>query len=294
MKSSEVFSLNNQNLIGKTIAITGATGVIGKELCQTFANLNANLILLNRNVELSEQLKQELLQKNPNIKIDIFKTDLENLNEVINTCNKLKNYNIDFLILNAGAYKITRKTTDLGFDNIFQINFISQYYLVKKLIPNLSKSNGKVITVGSIAHKYSKINIADVDFSKCKTDSKTYGNAKRFLMFSLFELLKQHNINYAVAHPGITLTNITRNYPKIIKAIIKYPMKILFLKPEDACKAISQAVFKNCKYGYWIGPKIFNIWGKPAESKIKTFTKTESEQIYDIAEKIYTKIKLEK
>ena len=294
MKSTAVFSLNNQNLIGKTIAITGATGVIGKELCQTFANLNANLILLNRNVELSEQLKQELLQKNPNIKIDIFKTDLENLNEVINTCNKLKNYNIDFLILNAGAYKITRKTTDLGFDNIFQINFISQYYLVKKLIPNLSKSNGKVITVGSIAHKYSKINIADVDFSKCKTDSKTYGNAKRFLMFSLFELLKQHNISYAVAHPGITLTNITRNYPKIIKAIIKYPMKILFLKPEAACKSISQALFKNCKYGYWIGPKIFNIWGKPAESKIKTFTKTESEQIYDIAEKIYTKIKLEK
>ena len=67
-------------------------------------------------------------------KIDIFKTDLENLAEVKTTCNQLKNYNIDYLILNAGAYKITRKTTDLGFDNIFQINFISQYYLVEKLI----------------------------------------------------------------------------------------------------------------------------------------------------------------
>lgn len=282
------------NLIGKTIAITGATGVIGVNLCHDFAKLNANLILLNRNLELSEKLKQELLEKYPNIKIDIFKTDLENLAEVKTTCNQLKNYNIDYLILNAGAYKITRKTTDLGFDNIFQINFISQYYLVKKLIKNLTKTNGKVIAVGSIAHKYSKINIADIDFSKCKSDSKTYGNAKRFLMFSLFELLKNNNINYAVAHPGITLTNITRNYPKFVKAIIKYPMKILFLKPEEASKSISQAVFKNCKYGYWIGPKIFNIWGKPAESKIKTFTKTESEQIYDIAEKIYTKIKIEK
>jgi short-subunit dehydrogenase len=286
--------VNAKSLIGKTVAITGATGGIGTELCHIFAGLNANLILINRNLERSNKLKAELLNINPNINIEIYKTDLEDLNSVKQTAEALRHTKIDVLILNAGAYKIKRKTTPLGFDNLFQINFISQYFLVKKLIKNLKQaSQPKVVAVGSIAHAFSSINLADIDFSKVKSDSKTYGNAKRFLMFSLFELLKNQNIEFAVAHPGITPTNITSNYSKTVNAVIKYPMKAIFMKPEKACISIVEGVFNPQDYGTWVGPKNFNIWGKPKVSKLKTFSETESKRIYDIAEKIYTKIKID-
>ena len=131
------------------------------------------------------------------------------------------------------------------------------------------------------------------DFSKCKTDSKVYGNAKRFLMFSLFELLKKQNINFTVAHPGITPTNITQNYSKLVNSIIKYPMKAIFLSPKKASYSIIEGVFNACDYGFWIGPKYFDIWGEPKTTKLKTFSVEECKQIYDIAEKIYTKIKTE-
>ncbi len=294
MKTEILIKNYNANLIGKTVAITGATGGIGTELCRVFASLNANLILINRNLEKSNKLKAELLNINPNINIEIYKTDLEKINDVKQTAQALKNKTIDILILNAGAYKIKRKITPLGFDNLFQINFISQYFLVKKLIKNLRKSDSaKVVAVGSIAHAFSSINLADIDFSKVKSDSKTYGNAKRFLMFSLFELLKNQNISFAVAHPGITPTNITNNYNKAVNAIIKYPMKLIFAKPQNACVSIVEGVFNSQDYGTWVGPKHFNIWGKPKVKKIKTFSETESKRIYDIAEKIYTKIKLD-
>lgn len=294
MKTNKWLTAHTHSLIGKTVAITGATGGIGKQLCHILAGLNANLILINRNETLSNKLKSELLELYPNIDIKIFKTDLEKFEDVKNTCNNLKGTTIDVLILNAGAYKITRRKTELGFDNVFQINFISQYYLVKKLLKNLKQSNNpKVVAVGSIAHKFSEINLKDIDFSKCKTDSKVYGNAKRFLMFSLFELLKKQNINFTVAHPGITPTNITQNYSKFVNSIIKYPMKAIFLSPKKASYSIIEGVFDACDYGFWIGPKYFDIWGEPKTTKLKTFSVEECKQIYDIAEKIYTKIKTE-
>ena len=69
MKTEILIKNYNANLIGKTVAITGATGGIGTELCRVFASLNANLILINRNLERSNKLKSELLNINPNINI---------------------------------------------------------------------------------------------------------------------------------------------------------------------------------------------------------------------------------
>ena len=48
----------------------------------------------------------------------------------------------------------------------------------------------------------------DIDFSTRKQASKVYGNAKRYLMFSLYELFKNEDkASLAVTHPGISFTN---------------------------------------------------------------------------------------
>jgi FlaA1/EpsC-like NDP-sugar epimerase len=47
--------LNTQNLAGKTVAISGSTGGLGVELCRYIAKLSGNLILLNRNVDKTQQ-----------------------------------------------------------------------------------------------------------------------------------------------------------------------------------------------------------------------------------------------
>ena len=62
---------NTKDLINKTVVISGSTGGLGIEICQTLASLNCNLILLNRNLNKSEKQKEALLKLHPNIKIDI-------------------------------------------------------------------------------------------------------------------------------------------------------------------------------------------------------------------------------
>lgn len=282
---------NTESLVGKTIAVTGTTGGIGRELCGYLAKLRANIILCDRNKCRSEALCNELIVRY-GIKACCINVDLEDIDSVKSATEKIKQEKIDVFIHNAGAYSIPRRICKTGLDNVFQINFVSPYYMIKELLPQLRTAGGRVVVVGSIAHNYSKSDSADIDFHTRKASSKAYGNAKRYLMFSLYELFKnEQNVSLAVTHPGITFTNITAHYPKIIFAVIKHPMKIIFMKPKKAALSVLKGVFKQTSYHEWIGPRLFDIWGLPKKKKLYTCKQRESEQIFACAEQIYMNIK---
>lgn len=279
--------LNLETLKGKTVAVTGSTGGLGRELCRYLAELGASIIFCDRNKERSMRLAEELASQF-SVKTEHITLDLEDIASVKSATNELKGRNIDVFIHNAGAYSIPRKICETGLDNVFQINFASPYYIIKELLPYLREKKGRVVVVGSIAHNYSKADPNDIDFHTRTAASKVYGNAKRYLMLSLYELFeKEEKVSLSVTHPGITFTNITAHYPKLVFALIKHPMKIIFMKPQKAALSILKGVFGNTEYGEWIGPRVFNIWGKPSQKKLHTFTKSEAEEIFKTAEEIY-------
>ena len=282
---------NTKRLDGKTVAVTGSTGGIGMELCRHLAALGADLVLLNRSLSRSESQKALLLAEYPHIKITILTVDLENFQSVKAVSERLKSIPLDGLIHNAGAYSIPRKACETGFDNVVQINFVSPYYLTRELLPHLQKRNGRVVAVGSIAHNYSKINPSDMDFSTYKAASKVYGNAKRHLTYGLLELFaNQENAHLSITHPGITFTNITAHYPKVIFALIKHPMKIIFMKPQKAALCVLDGLFEDCSPEQWIGPRWLDIWGSPKRKPLKTASQAERVQIAQRAEDIYIKL----
>lgn len=291
MNYSEWFKNNAKSLSGKTVALTGSTGGIGNELCGHLLSIDARLVLIDRNKSKSQALKEKLESEFENAKIKCITADLEDINSVNEACKRLAENDIDIFIHNAGAYSIPRRKCDTGYDNVFQINFVSPYYMIKKLLTHLRKKHGKAIIVGSIAHNYSVTDENDVDFSTRKQASLVYGNAKRYLMFALNELFAEEDgVSFAIAHPGITFTNITAHYPKLIFAIIKHPMKIIFMKPKKASLSIVKAIFDDCEYCQWIGPKIFDVWGLPSKKTLKTCDDAERKKIYAIAEDIYEKL----
>lgn len=282
---------NTASLVGKTVAVTGTTGGIGKELCQYLAALGADLILLDRNPERSHALREKLIRSNNCISVKCISVDLEDIASVRTATEELKLETVDIFIHNAGAYSIPRRKCETGFDNVFQINFVSPYYIIRELLPQLRERCGRAVVVGSIAHNYSKTDADDIDFSTRKAASKVYGNAKRYLMFSLFELFKREDkADLAVTHPGITFTNITAHYPKVIFAVIKHPMKVIFMKPKKACLSILKGVFTPCGYHEWIGPRLFDVWGLPELRRLRTCSEDESRSIGKIADTIYNSI----
>ena len=243
---------------------------------------------MDRNAKRSEDHKLSLEQQYSGISVSCVNIDLESMSSVRNAVENIKEMDIDIFIHNAGAYSIPRHKCDSGYDNVFQINFASPYYIIRELLPNLKKNQGRVVIVGSIAHGYSRINIDDIDFSKVDAASRVYGNAKRYLMFSLYELFKsEQEVSLAITHLGITFTNITAHYPKLIFAIIKHPMKIIFMKPTVASLSILKGLFEDTEYHTWIGPRIFDVWGFPRKKKLSTCSIDESQRIAEIAQEVY-------
>lgn len=269
---------NTLSLSGKTVLISGSTGGIGRELCAYLASLGASLVLLDRNRAKSEALKTELTSRYPALSVTLITADMADPHSVDTAANELIALPIDIFICNAGAYSIPRYKCENGYDNVFQINFVSPYTIIKRLLPLLKERGGRVVIVGSIAHNYSKSDPHDIDFSTRKKASLVYGNSKRYLMFTLNELFKsQTEVGFAITHPGITFTGITSHYPKVIFALIKHPMKVIFPHPRRACLSVLLGVFEDTSDREWIGPRLFNIWGRPKKRKLRTVKPEELE-----------------
>jgi len=288
MKTKTWLQKNTASLSGKRIAVTGTTGGLGRELCRYLASLGADLILLDRNAERSHSFRNELLQEFQERSVECITVDLSDFSSVRKATEQLKEKEIDCFIHNAGAYSIPKKLCDTGYDNVFQINFVSPYFMIRELLPMLRERHGRVVVVGSIAHNYSKIDPEDIDFSTRKKSSLVYGNAKRYLTYSILALAEQEKeVDFCVAHPGISFTNITAHYPKMIFAVIKHPMKVIFMKPKRACLSILWGVFESCAADEWIGPNFFDVWGLPKKKKLTTAKPSERAQIARIAENTY-------
>ena len=287
MRIKEWLGKNTESLVGKCIAVTGSTGGLGVELCAYLASLGASLILLDRNEKRSAEHRDRLVKKY-GINVKCITIDLEDISSCARVTEELIHYEIDIFIHNAGAYSIPRHKCSTGYDNVYQINFATPYYMIKRLLHQLSKKQGRVVVVGSIAHNYSRIDPSDVDFSLVGPSSKVYGNAKRYLMYGLHELFKnEKNVSLAVTHPGIAFTNITAHYPPLIFAIIKHPMKVIFMKPKKAVLSVLAGVFDKTDYGYWIGPWVFDVWGLPSKKKLRTATAHEISKIAEISDEVY-------
>ena len=287
MRIEKWIERNTVSLAGRTVAISGSTGGLGRELCRHIAHLGASLVLVDRNEIKSLALKEELIRDFPALSVACVRADMADMHSVKQAAEELCKMEIDYLILNAGAYSIPRYICDTGFDNVYQINFISPYYLARRLLSGIESRGGRIIAVGSIAHNYSKIDEGNIDFSSRHRASLVYGNAKRFLTYSLLALGSD---SIKITHPGITFTGITNHYPPLIFALIKHPMKIIFMSPRRASLSILAGLFFDTEGRAWIGPKLFDVWGLPRKKRLNTAKDAEAEKIARIAEEIYSKL----
>ena len=286
MKTEKWIAENCASLSGRVIAVSGSTGGLGRELCRHLAGLGAELILLDRNTERSMRLGEELKADFPTLTVSYVRVDMTDFSSVRNAVARLEESAVDTLVLNAGAYHIPRFKTDLGIDNVFQINCAAPYYIAKRLLPTLRARGGRVVAVGSIAHRYSRVDPSDEDFTTRRKPSLVYGNAKRRMMYSMMSLGE----GVSIVHPGITFTNITSHYPKLIFALIKHPMKVIFMKPRRAALSILAGIYRDTAHSEWIGPRLFDVWGLPRVSRLRGCDESEQDHIVSRAEALYRKM----
>ncbi len=128
--------------------ITGASSGIGKDIALYLNELNYELILVARN---KDKLKDvEKMCKNAKSIV----CDLNNLDEVLNLYEKVKDEKIDFLINNAGFGLFGYfDETDLAKElSMINLNITAVHVLTKLFLKDMVKRNeGKILNVASSA-----------------------------------------------------------------------------------------------------------------------------------------------
>jgi len=145
-------SLKKKNKL-KLAFITGASKGIGRSTAITFANAGWDLILLSRDLEMMETLRDELSETKS--RINLVKCDLSNSNEIESSVKEsIKKYGCpSVLINNAGAaFNGNLIETSLQkWQEIIQINLTSIFQLCSLIVPKMRKNGGLIINVSSHA-----------------------------------------------------------------------------------------------------------------------------------------------
>ena len=137
----------------KLAFITGATKGIGRSTAITFANAGWDLILLSRDLNKLEILKEEL--SSTQSIINIINCDLSNPTEIESSVKKsLKKYGCPSVLINNAGCAFNGDLVEMPlkkWQEIIQINLTSVFQICSLIVPQMRKNGGLIINVSSHA-----------------------------------------------------------------------------------------------------------------------------------------------
>ncbi len=224
-------------MLRNNILITGASSGLGKGMAIEFAKQGANLALCARRVERLEQLKQELEQVNPNIKVYIDSLDVNDHEAVFTVFDKFQQQmgSLDRVIVNAGMGKGASIGTGYFHANkqTAETNFVAAIAQAEAAIAIFRKQNaGHLVTISSIS--------AVRGFRRAMT---VYAATKAAIT-SLSEGIRIDVMNTPIkvscVHPGFIRSEINEKVEKVP----------FIVDTETGCKALVKAINKEKANSY--------------------------------------------
>ncbi len=197
----------------KTILITGATDGIGKQTAIKLSELDVKIIIHGREQNRIDAVIKEIKETNGNQNIESALSDFEDLEQVAQMCEKIKQTNstIDILFNNAAVISLEKEKTIDGFEKTFQTNHLAGFLLTEKLSPLIEAAgNAGIINVSSMIHA------VDIDFENLQGE-KSYNGSKNYALsklcniihaYSLSRKYKGKGISANAMHPGVINTKL--------------------------------------------------------------------------------------
>jgi 3-oxoacyl-[acyl-carrier protein] reductase len=195
-------------LSNKTALITGASKGIGEAIAQLYAEQGANLVLVSRNMEKLELLKNRL-ERSYDVQVAVYKADVSDFDEVKAAFKQINadKINVNIIVNNAGVMLdgiLMMMKPDAIKQNL-NVNTLGTINITQAGIKLLIKNRGGVI-----------INMTSIIGTKGSSGQSVYSASKSAILGftkSLSKELSALNIRVNAIAPGFIATDMTTHVP---------------------------------------------------------------------------------
>ncbi len=263
---------------GKTFVITGTTSGTGFEAARILLSKGAKVVMLNRNSKKAEDTIASLKQIVGN-DIDVLniQMDLSEQASVKKAAAEVleKVSRIDALLCNGAIAQVPKRVLTVdGWESQMGVNFFGHFTLQALLFSLIEKSNGRIVTVGSMGYDMGlkTIKFDDLNWDKDYTPNDAYSQSKLAQIMSIYELQDRlakagkTDVKAYACHPGSSRTSLIDTSGGFMMRIIFGLMKLSPLTqpaengayPELMC-ATEEDLDQTAFYGptgrsNWVGP----------------------------------------
>jgi NAD(P)-dependent dehydrogenase (short-subunit alcohol dehydrogenase family) len=248
---------------GKVGIVTGANIGLGFETAKVLAAKKYEVIMACRSKSKAEEAMELIQQEVSGATLVFFELDLSSLKNVRRFGeNYASKYDrLDLLINNAGVMMPPFQKTEDGFELQMGVNYLAHFLLTGLLLELMAKTeDSRIVTLSSLVRKQGNINFEDLQFEQNYNKGKAYAHSKLACLMFAYELQRELEANKIpvmslAAHPGISNTNLSRYYPKVLVWFFSVFMRSMFQSAErGALPTLRAALDPNAKEGAYYGP----------------------------------------
>lgn len=199
--------------------VTGATSGMGVVVATEIARQGAAVVAVGRDPGRTEAAAERIRSATGNPAVAAAAADLSVLAEVRRLAEELRSRfrSLDVLVHNAGAVFATRQLTMEGHERTWALNVLAPFLLTQLLTDRLlAAPRARIVNVASAAHRFGRIDLADLERAHRYTAFGAYGQSKLALLLLTYEWarrLEGRPVTVNALHPGFVATRFGRNNP---------------------------------------------------------------------------------
>lgn len=248
---------------GRIAIVTGANVGLGFETALALAGKGCKVVLACRNIDKAEVAKASILAQHQTAVIECMPLDLSSLKSVRTFANTYakRHKKLDLLINNAGIMMPPFSLSEDGFESQLAANYLGHFALTGLLLPLIVNSpNSRVVSLSSIAHKWSGIHFDDINFKTGYSEREAYGQSKLACLMFAYELQRRlskagKSILSVAAHPGISHTNLFQHLPMAARLFAPLAGLVLQSAKGGAQPTLYAALGDDIHGGDYCGPR---------------------------------------